>query len=61
MKIAVHITSFNNINYLERYLFLKRIIQNYQKISKKIDIFIHTNKILKKFKINKVKYKFHKL
>ena len=61
MKIAVHITSFNNINYLERYLFLKRIIQNYQKISKKIDIFIHTNKISKKFKINKVKYILHKL
>ena len=61
MKIAVHITSFHGDNYKERIIFLKKIIKNYQIISKKIDIFIHTNKISKILESKNVKLILHDL
>ena len=47
-KIAIHITSYVDKNYLERFNFLKKIVGNYKFISKNSDIFIHVNKIVKK-------------
>ena len=44
-KIAIHITSYVDKNYLERFNFLKTIVRNYKYISKKSDIFIHVNNI----------------
>ena len=61
MKIAVHITSFYGDNYKERIIFLKKIIKNYQIISKKIDIFIHTNKVSKILESKNVKLILHDL
>ncbi len=61
MKIALHICSFNGNHYEERFKFLKKIIRGYSSISKKIDIFIHTNKISKKYRIKKAKYIIHNL
>ena len=61
MKIAVHITSFYGDNYKERIIFLKKIIKNYQIISKKIDIFIHTNKVSKILESKNVKFILHDL
>ena len=61
MKIALHICSYNGNNYKERFIFLKKIVKNYFLIDKKIKIFIHTNKITKKFKIKNVKYIKHNL
>jgi len=61
VKIAVHICSFNGDKYKERFIFLKKIVKNYFEINKNIKIFIHTNKVSKKYKINKVKYIVHGL
>ena len=61
MKIALHICSYNGSNYRKRFIFLKKIVKNYFNINKKIKIFIHTNKITKKFKIKKVNYVKHNL
>jgi len=61
VKIAVHICSFNGDKYKDRFIFLKKIVKNYLKISKNIKIFIHTNKVSKKYKIKKVKYIVHSL
>jgi hypothetical protein len=61
-KVAVHITFFLGKNYLERLKFLKKIVKNYKNISKKLDIFIHTNKNLdRKYKIKNVNYIVHNL
>ena len=61
MKIAVHITSFHGDNYKERIIFLEKIIKNYQIISKKIDIFINTNKVSKILESKNVKLILHDL
>ena len=61
MKIAVHICYFNGDKYKERFIFLKKIVKNYFEINKNIKIFIHTNKVSKKYKIKKVKYIVHGL
>ena len=61
MKKAVHICSFKGDKYKERFIFLKKIVKNYLKISKNVKIFIHTNKISKNYKIKKVKYIIHGL
>ena len=61
MKTAVHICSFNATGYKKRYYFLKKIVKNYFELNKNIHIFIHTNKITKKYKIKNVKYVVHDL
>ena len=61
MRLAVHITSFQGKNYNKRFILLKKIVKKYQSISKKIDIFIHTNKNSKKFYIKNVNYICHNL
>ena len=61
MRIAVHITSFQGKNYNKRFILLKKIVERYQSISSKIDIFIHTNKNSKKFYIKNVNYICHNL
>ena len=56
-KIAIHITSYVDKNYLERFNFLKKIVGNYKFISKNSDIFIHVNTIVKKeYRVKNVKY-----
>ena len=61
MKLAVHICSFIGENYQERFIYLKKIVKNYLIINKNIHIFIHTNKVSKKYKLKKVKYVVHNL
>ena len=56
MNLAVHICSFNGKDYHKRFLFLKKIVKNYFEISKKVKIFIHTNKISKEYKLKNIKY-----
>jgi len=61
-KVAVHITFFLGKNYLERLNFLRKIVKNYKKISKKVDVFIHINKKLdNKYKLKNVNYILHNL
>jgi len=61
-KIAIHITSYVDKNYLERFNFLKKIVGNYKFISKNSDIFIHVNTIVKKeYRVKNVKYIYHNL
>ena len=57
-KITVHIPFYidNNIN--KKNIFLKRVCKNYLKISKNLEIFIHTNKIIKK-NSKKIKFIYH--
>ena len=61
MKLAVHICSFNGKDYQKRFIYLKKIVKNYFAISKKIKIFIHTNKISEKYKIKNIEYIAHDL
>ena len=49
-KIAVHITFYIDNNYRLKILLLTKILNNYLKISKKIKLFVHTNKKLKNSK-----------
>ena len=61
MRLAVHITSFQGKNYNRRFVLLKKIVKIYKSISNKIDLFIHTNKVSKKFYIKNVNYIYHNL
>ena len=61
MKLSVHICSFINENYQERFRYLKKITKHIFEISKDAKIFIHTNLNVKKFQIKKIKYIVHNL
>ena len=52
-KIAVHITFYIDNNYKLKILLLTKILNSYLKISKKIKLFVHTNKKLKNSKKNR--------
>ena len=59
-KISVHIPYYISDNYVDKSKLLKRVCNSYLKLSKKVKIFIHTNKKLKANN-KKIKFIFHDL
>ena len=47
-KISVHIPFFVDSNFKKKNLLLNKVCKSYLKLSTKLKIFVHTNKITKK-------------
>ena len=57
-KISVHIPFYIDDNIKKKFFFLKKVCKSYLKISKNLEIFIHTNKVVKKVS-KRIKFIYH--